>query len=215
MRDAIERRGRTSRCGVLVVVALCASAAHAQNLLPYPHFDAASDLTDGWSNLSAAESWTSLDVNDDPGSGSVAIENTSTTAGAGIGIFSVCVDVVLGQTYAFSAWQFTPSPPQAPGSARLLMQWRQSCPSGAFTGGDVIVDSPAEGAWAQVAGEAQAPLGAGGARLWVSVVKTTTTAKRTAFFDEAFVPEPGTAPASIAAVAVVAALRVRRRAQRR
>src|SRR5262249_23717011 len=154
------------------------------------------ELTGGWTNLSSSESWTSLDVNADPSSGSVRIDNTAPDAGTIVPMFSVCMNVVPGETYAFSAWQFTPSPPLAAGSARLYLQWRESCPDGAFMGASPVpADSAAEGVWTLVSGEAQAPVGATGAHLWLSVVKTPGASERSTYFDDLFVPEPGAAPA--------------------
>ncbi len=199
---------RSAIAAALIGALLAAGAAHAQNLVPGPDFDSASDFTNNWGNLGAGKTWSVLDFEGNPFSGSVSIDNTD-PGSTGIAVFTPCFPVVEGDTYAFSAWQFTPSPPQGDGLARLLLQWRQSCPAGPFLGGDVIVDSEAIGDWTFLSKEAVAPAGAGGARLWLLSVKITAGGGYQIYFDHAYVPEPSAAAAACAAAACLAALRRR------
>jgi hypothetical protein len=92
-----------------------------------------------------------------------------------------------------------------------MLQWRESCPSGAFTGGFESASSAATLAWSEIAGIGSAPLGANGARLWLIAVRTPAAGTFSVYFDQAFVPEPDGRPAALAGVAGLAWVRRRRR----
>jgi len=214
MPDAIDGRSWASRWGPLplVVFALVATAARAQNLLPFPSFDSSADFTNGWSNISQNTFWFGgLDLEGNPSSGSLEIVNRETSAGIGIGVFSACVTVVPGDLYWFSVWQLTPSPQPASGNTLLGIEWRQSCPAGPFTGSDLYVSSTAEGAWTHSSGVDQAPLTAHGARLAMDVVKQPAGDTRTTYFDEAYLPEPATDAGALVVTATLIAIARRRR----
>jgi hypothetical protein len=136
-------------------------------------------------------------------------------AESGIPIISPCLPVTPGTTYQFSAWQYQPSPRPVTGYAQLILQWRESCPSGVLVG-SAEVSSHGFGAWTFVSGlPAQAPVGAYGARLWLTAVKTPASGTFSVYFDEAFVPEPDEGASAFAAAASLAALWRRRGSARR
>ena len=103
-----------------------------------------------------------------------------------------CVAVTEGQAYDFGAWYFMQIFQPGSGSARVALQWRESC-GGAFIGGDAEVASTTEGVWTQIAGRAVAPAGAGSARIQLVNTKSTGAQgeEREVHFDAVFLPEPG------------------------
>lgn len=213
-----RRRHFRSQLFALLAGLVAAGVAHAQpgNLVPGPDFDSASDLTDHWSNLGADKGWSSLDFEEDPASGSVSINNTDSSAGTGTVVHSTCFPVLEGEPIAYSAWQFTPSPPQGDGFARITLQWRASCPSGAFVDGGVNTISEAVGGWTYFSSEAIAPIGAGGARMTLVAVKTTAGGSYPVYFDHVFAPEPsGVASACAVAVCLASARRLALSTRRR
>jgi hypothetical protein len=185
----------------LIAGLLAAGAAHAQNLVAAPDFDTANEFTSNWGNLGADKTWSPLDFESNAFSGSVSINNTASIAGTGTLVNSTCFPVLEGDRIAYSAWQFTPSPPQAEGFARIVLQWRASCPAGAFVGGDVNTTSEAVGEWTYFSNDAIAPVGAGGARLALNSVKITAGGSYQVYFDHVYAPEPR-AVASACAVAL-------------
>ena len=203
---------------ILLATALLAlaTAAHAGsgNLIPAPSFNTEAEFLANWDNLPAG-SWTDLDFEDNLLSGSVAINNDLLDAGTGIPVITPCLTVTPGATYRFSAWQFTPSPQLAAGYARLSLQWRDSCPSGALGDSSTAASSDVTLAWTFFSGEATAPPGAHGARLWLTAVKTPASGTFSDYYDEAFVPEPEEGASAFAAAASLAALWRRRGSARR
>jgi hypothetical protein len=193
-----------------LVVLWTATTARAQpgNLVSGPSFDSEPSFLSNWTNLSPGKSWGALDFEADPSSGSVFIENSAPGSGVTQAVISTCFLVVPGATYEYGAWHFTPSPPQSDGAARLLLQFRESCPSGPFTGADEGVNSDALGQWTYFSDTAQAPPTAGGARIWVGAFKTNAGSVFSTYLDQVFVPEPDGVAA--AACAALAAVRLRR-----
>jgi len=184
-----------------------ATAAHAGsgNLIPAPSFNTNVEFLANWENLSVG-TWTDLDFEENPFSGSVLVINDSVGADTGLPIISPCLPVTPGTSYQFSAWQYQPSPRLVAGYAQLFLQWRDSCPSGALIG-DTSVSSYAFGAWTFVESlPAVAPIGAHGARLWLTAVRTPASGTFSVHFDEAFVPEPDGSASTFAAAASLAAL---------
>jgi hypothetical protein len=145
----------------------------------------------------------------------VIVSNDTPGADVGIPIISPCLPVTPGTSYQFSAWQYQPSPRPVAGYAQLILQWRESCPSGALTG-SASVNSYEFGAWTFVAGlPTEAPVGAYGASLWLTAVRTPASGTFSVYFDEAFVPEPDGSASTFAAAASLAALLRRRGSARR
>lgn len=218
MLEVVLEQRRHLRRPLLVVLAglVAASVAHAQpgNLVLAPDFDSASDLTNNWSNLGTDKTWSPLDFEDSASSGSVSVNNTASSAGTGTLIHSTCFPVLEGDRIAYAAWQFTPSPPQGEGFARIALQWRASCPSGAFVGGDVNTISEAIGEWTYFSSEAIAPVGAGGARLSPSSVKITAGGSYQVYFDHVFAPEPSAAASACAVALCLASAATARRVRR-
>jgi hypothetical protein len=200
--------------GTVIAVLLAAGTAGAQNLVPAPDFDTANEFTTNWGNLGADKTWSSLDFEDSPFSGSASVDNTTPSAGTGTLINSTCFPVLEGDRIAYSAWQFTPSPPQGDGFARITLQWRASCPSGAFVGGDVSTISAAVGDWTYFSSEAIAPVGAGGARLSLSSVKTSAGGSYKVYFDHVYAPEPSALASTCAAALCLASAATARRVRR-
>ena len=191
-----------------------ATHAEAGNLIAAPSFDTNAEYLANWENLPAG-TWTDLDFEENPLSGSVAINNDILDAGTGLPVITPCLTVTPGATYRFSAWQFTPSPQLAAGYARLSLQWRDSCPSGALGDNSTAASSDVTLAWTFFSGEATAPAGANGAHLWLTAVKTPASGTFSVYFDEAFVPEPDQSASVLAAAASLAALWRRRGSARR
>lgn len=191
-----------------------ATRAEAGNLIPAPSFDTEGEFLANWENLSAG-TWTDLDFEDNLLSGSVIVSNDVPGADVGIPIISLCLPVTPGTTYQFSAWQYQPSPRAVAGYAQLILQWRESCPSGALMG-STAVNSDEFGAWTFVSGSpAEAPVGAHGARLWLNAVRTPASGTFSVYFDEVFVPEPHQRASAFVAAASLAALWRRRGSARR
>lgn len=161
-----------------------ATRVEAGNLIPAPSFDTNAEYLANWENLSVG-TWTDLDFEENPGSGSVLVSNDSVGADTGLPIISPCLPVTPGTRYQFSAWQYQPSPRPVAGYAQLFLQWRASCPSGALIG-DTSVSSYEFGAWTFVESlPAVAPIGAHGARLWLTAVRTPASGTFSVYFDEA------------------------------
>lgn len=213
--EAGQRPGRRSRVvsstvALLLALATTPATATAANLLSGTSFDSPADLTTYWGNLGPHATWSALDVDGLSSSGSVLLSNTN-SPGSAILIFSACVPIDPGKSYRFAAWHLTPGPQLATGFARVAVQWRESCPLGAFTGSDASSGaSQTIGAWTELEGLAQAPLTAGGARLYVEEAKLTglATDPFDVYFDEVFLPEPtGGATAAVVALLAVRARR--------
>lgn len=192
-----------------------ATHAEAANLIAAPSFNTEFEFLGYWENLVAGDVWTTLDFEDDPFSGSMAINNEIAGAGIGAAVTSPCLPVTPGAIYRFSAWQFTPSPQLVDGFAQIFLQWRDACPSGALGGISTAASSDATLAWTFFSGEALAPVGANGASLWLIAVKTLAGGTFSVYFDEAFVPEPEESASVFAAAASLAALWRRRGSARR
>ena len=191
-----------------------ATRAEAGNLIPAPSFDTAVEFLANWENLFDG-AWTDFDFEENPFSGSVIVNNDVPGADVGIPVISPCVPVTPGTAYQFSAWQYQPSPRPVAGYAQLLLQWRESCPSGALLGSSGV-NSYEFGAWTFVERPPTvAPVGAHGARLWLTAVRTPVSGTFSVYFDEAFVPEPDQSASVLAAAASLAALWRRRGSARR
>ncbi len=193
-----------------------ATAAHAGagNLIPAPSFNTEVEFLANWENT-VFGAWTDLDFEDKLSSGSVIVSNDTPGADVGIPILTPCLPVTPGTSYAFSSWQYQPSPRPVAGYAQLILQWRESCPLGAVMGSS-SVNSYEFGAWTFVSGlPAEAPVGAYGARLWLNAVRTPASGTFSVYFDEAFVPEPHQRASAFVAAASLAALWRRRGSARR
>lgn len=214
----LHRTPSARRCGTLAaalvaIVFLAVSArALAANLLPGSGFDAPDDLTMHWGNLGPGKVWSSEDRLGSDSSGSLLMINGE-DPGTGILLFSSCVPVVAGNAYDFGGWSYIPFLQPADGFAQVRIQWRETCPAGAFTGSEVAATSTTIGEWTLVEGEAEAPVGAGGARLALSNGKTSGAEGIgfEVYFDDVFLPEPGGAGSATGAFLALAALRRRAR----
>lgn len=203
---------------LLLPVALLALATatrtEAGNLIPAPSFDTEVEYLANWENTTTG-TWTGLDFEENPSSGSVIVTNDTLGADVGVPIITPCLPVIPGRTYAFSAWQYQPSPRPVVGYAQVILQWQESCPSGALMGSS-SANSFEFGAWTFVSGlPAAAPVGAHGASLWLNAVRTPASGTFSVHFDEAVLPEPDEGASVLVAAASLAAISRRRGSARR
>lgn len=213
--------GSNARACVVSLLAIgwaigCAGAAAAQNLIVDGTFDTPDSLAvlGSWDNISGAKVWSSLDVDDDPNSGSVAITNAG---GGQTSVFiSQCIPVVGGEIYTYGASHLS-SGENATGRADvgILYYDAADCPqSGPLT--FATTSGLATEVWSDLQGSLEAPANALSASLSLIAFKTGGTASDpwVVNFDDASVtlPEPGTASAGAAVLAALALQRRRVRA---
>lgn len=87
-------------------VASIACTAHAQNLLANGNFD--TDLSE-WNMPDATPSWSSLDVDASPASGSAYFVNTQADANARQVVLLQCIAITEPGVYVFGAAAYTPT----------------------------------------------------------------------------------------------------------
>jgi hypothetical protein len=206
---AVLPRAIVRLAGLLFLAA--SNPAIASNLIPGSGFDAPGELTMHWSNLGADKVWSSDDRLGSGQSGSLLMINDEDPL-TGILVFSSCVPVVPGEIYSFGAWHFVQFLQPAEGYAQVEVQWRESCPAGAFLPPVPTASSSAIGSWTLIEDQAEAPTGANGARLVLVDTKTAGAAglDLAIYFDDAFLPEPSGVALGVTALLVLWVLRASR-----
>ena len=200
-----------ARCAVSLLALGFAGTAAAQNLISQGTFDtpASLEVPTPWNNISASKVWSSLDVDDDPSSGSVAISNS---AAGQTGVFiSQCLPVTGGEIYTYGAAHLSTGD-NTTGNADVGIVYYSvaDCQSGPLTFD--TTSGAATDVWVDLQGSLEAPANALSASLTLTAFKTGGNVNDpwVVNFDDAEVilPEPGAG--SVGAVALAALVLQRR-----
>jgi hypothetical protein len=194
-----------------------AGISRAQNLLVNGDFD--TDLA-GWYRPASwvEDSWSAIDIDASPSSGSVRQENVNVDGVKTSGI-GQCIPVTEGESYRVSGATFVPSGQDAVGAASIVFQWKdgtdctgEAIGGGLGTGGSGLFDE-----WyVFVSDFVVAPAGAGSMQLDLLCRKTTAAGTFVAYWDDlVVVPELATGLLQGAALLALGACRARRAARAR
>jgi hypothetical protein len=203
------RSPRTARL-LLIALLLPSSRAPAQNLLVNAEFD--QDIA-GWScqQAGAACAWSSDDAEGDPGSGSGQV--TREGAGSFRGEIVQCVDLPSAGSYRVGATLRTISDNGRNGQLDVVWFDEAGC-GGVQLHQDIIDAVPAALGWTPLDDVLLAPDGAASLELTV-IAFAMETESQTVQVDAAFVPEPASPIAGLAAGAALSGLGARRSPLRR
>ena len=102
----------------LVLIMLCSSAAHGQNLLANPSFT--SDFS-GWVNFVGDAVWDPLDANGSPSSGSALLTHDDTSTSTQVLV--QCLPVAANSTFNLSGRSYVPSGQGVSGWAMVRVLW--------------------------------------------------------------------------------------------
>ena len=177
------------------VASLAAETAMAQNQVSNSNFDT---VIPPWSGTAPDVTWSSVDFQGSPSSGSALLTNPH-GAGGEIHMNQCAGGVTGGATYHLGGRVFIPGGQTTTGNAEVSVVWYlgSSCAIGTeiseVSGGTTTTT----GSWQSLAGILMAPPTAGGALLRAANTKSTGDGNFIVHFDRLYFGPPGTTPVTL------------------
>lgn len=176
---------------VLAAGLLTAAPAQAANLLTNPGFDTS---LAGWTPSNSSQTWSNLDADGDPTSGSARAVVAGSDAAPFLGtVLRQCVPVNAGDTYQAGVRALVPEGQDRTGAAIAAVYFyaNESCSPAGLLDNETLGAVETEGAWEEISDTLTAPDGAASANLFLSLRKDQAQGELVAHFDGAHVCPPG------------------------